>query len=225
MMPSGLSSPPALELKQITKRYPLVLANDRIDLELRWGEILALVGENGAGKSTLMKIVYGLVSPDQGEIWVDGHPVAIGSSQDAIRLGSGMVHQHFMVVDSLTVVENVILGAEPGHRLHVNYRQARAEVLHLIEALGLVLDPDARLEELPVGMQQRVEILKTLYRKARILVLDEPTAVLTPHEAEDLFRFLRQFVARGGAAIFISHKLEEVMQISDRITVIRDGRG
>lgn len=217
-------SPTALQLRGITKRYPLVLANDHIDLEVSWGEILALMGENGAGKSTLMKIVYGLVTPDQGEIWVNGERAQISSPVDAIGLGIGMVHQHFMLVDPLSVMENVILGAEPGQGLAVDYRRARAEVVRLIEELGLNLDPEARIEELPVGVQQRVEILKTLYRQARILVLDEPTAVLTPQEAEDLFRFLRRFVDQGGAAILISHKLEEVMQISQRITVIRDGR-
>jgi len=218
-------SPIALQLRGITKRYPLVLANDHIDLEVRWGEILALMGENGAGKSTLMKIVYGLVTPDQGEIWVNGERAQIASPVDAIRLGIGMVHQHFMLVDPLSVMENVILGSEPGQGWAVDYRRARAEVVRLIEDLGLDLDPEARIEDLPVGVQQRVEILKTLYRQARILVLDEPTAVLTPQEAEDLFRFLRRFVDQGGAAILISHKLGEVMQVSQRITVIRDGRG
>ncbi len=214
----------ALRLQGITKRYPLVLANDHIDLEVRWGEILALMGENGAGKSTLMKIVYGLVSPDEGSIYVDGQPVSIHSSTDAIRLGIGMVHQHFMLVDPLTVVENVILGAEPGNRLQVDFRQARAQVAQVIAEMGFDLDPDARIEDLPVGLQQRVEILKTIYRKARILILDEPTAVLTPQEASELFAFLRRFTQQGGAVIFISHKLNEVMQISDRITVIRDGK-
>ncbi|MEN9231479.1 MAG: ABC transporter ATP-binding protein [Thermostichus sp. DG02_5_bins_236] len=214
----------ALQLQGITKRYPLVLANDHIDLEVRWGEILALMGENGAGKSTLMKIVYGLVSPDAGSIWVDGQLVNIHSPTDAIRLGIGMVHQHFMLVDPLTVVENVILGAEPGHPLQVDFRQARAEVTRLIAEMGFDLDPEARIEDLPVGLQQRVEILKTIYRKARILILDEPTAVLTPQEAGELFAFLRRFTQQGGAVIFISHKLKEVMQLSDRITVIRDGK-
>ncbi|MEN9221419.1 MAG: ABC transporter ATP-binding protein [Thermostichus sp. BF3_bins_97] len=214
----------ALQLQGITKRYPLVLANDHIDLDVRWGEILALMGENGAGKSTLMKIVYGLVSPDEGSIYVDGQPVRIQSPTDAIRLGIGMVHQHFMLVDPLTVVENVILGAEPGNRLQVDFRQARAQVAQVIAEMGFDLDPDARIEELPVGLQQRVEILKTIYRKARILILDEPTAVLTPQEATELFAFLRRFTQQGGAVIFISHKLKEVLQISDRITVIRDGK-
>ncbi|PIK84713.1 heme ABC transporter ATP-binding protein [Synechococcus sp. 65AY6A5] len=214
----------ALRLQGITKRYPLVLANDHIDLEVRWGEILALMGENGAGKSTLMKIVYGLVSPDEGSIQVDGQPAKIHSPADAIRLGIGMVHQHFMLVDPLTVTENVVLGAEPGHLFQVDFRRARAEVAQLIAEMGFHLDPDARVEDLPVGLQQRVEILKMLYRKARILILDEPTAVLTPQEAGELFAFLRRFARRGGAVIFISHKLKEVMQLADRVTVIRDGK-
>ncbi|MDX2272450.1 MAG: ABC transporter ATP-binding protein [Cyanobacteriota bacterium] len=218
------SSQYALQLRGISKRYPLVLANDNIHLAVKWGEILALVGENGAGKSTLMKIVYGLVSPDQGEIVVDGQVVPIHQPTDAIRLGIGMVHQHFMLVDPLTVVENVILGSEPRQGLTLDYRQAHAQVSQLIRELGFNLDPDARIADLPLGLQQRVEILKTLYRQARILILDEPTAVLTPQEATDLFTFLRKFAAAGGAVIFISHKLAEVLQLSDRVTVIRDGQ-
>ncbi|AEB11736.1 ABC transporter ATP-binding protein [Marinithermus hydrothermalis] len=214
----------ALELRGITKQYPLVLANDDIHLGVRWGEVLALVGENGAGKSTLMKIVYGLVEPDRGEIYVDGKRAEIRGPADAIALGIGMVHQHFMLVDPLSVVDNVILGSEPVQGVSIDYRKARAEVVRLIEELGFDLDPDARIEELPVGLQQRVEILKTLYRKARILILDEPTAVLTPQEAAELFRFLRRYVAQGNAAIIITHKLDEVMEVSDRVTVIRDGR-
>lgn len=215
---------PALELKQISKRYPLVLANDQISLDLRWGEVLAIVGENGAGKSTLMKIVYGLVKPDHGDVLVDGQKVDIRGSADAIGRGIGMVHQHFMLVDPFTVLENVILGAEPVTLRQIDRQRARAEVTALLEELDFNLDLDTPVEELPVGLQQRVEILKALYRKARILILDEPTAVLTPQEATELFRFLRQFVASGGAVIFISHKLAEVIQVSDRVTVIRDGR-
>lgn len=214
----------ALELKQISKRYPLVLANDRIDLELRWGEVLAVVGENGAGKSTLMKIVYGLVKPDQGEIVIDGQRAEIRGSADAIRRGIGMVHQHFMLVDPFSVLENVILGAEPVTMRQIDRNRARTEVAALLRELDFDLELDTPVEELPVGLQQRVEILKALYRKARILILDEPTAVLTPQEATDLFHFLRQFVAGGGAVIFISHKLAEVIEVSDRVTVIRDGR-
>ncbi|WP_457630245.1 ABC transporter ATP-binding protein [Oceanithermus sp.] len=214
----------ALELKNITKRYPLVLANDHISLGVKWGEVLALVGENGAGKSTLMKIVYGLVTPDEGEIYVDGRRVDIKQPADAISLGIGMVHQHFMLVDTLSVLDNVILGMEPKQGIAIDYATARKKVQSLIDELGFDLDPDAIIEELPVGAQQRVEILKTLYRDARILILDEPTAVLTPQEVDELFKFLREFAARGHAIILITHKLDEVMEVSDRVTVIRDGK-
>ncbi|GIW30979.1 MAG: sugar ABC transporter ATP-binding protein [Meiothermus sp.] len=214
----------ALELRNITKRYPLVLANDRISLDVRWGEVLAVVGENGAGKSTLMKIVYGLVKPDQGEIWVDGQKVQITEPGDAIGLGIGMVHQHFMLVDPFTVLENVILGSEPTQGGQLNLARARAEVEALMRDLEFDLPLDTPVEELPVGLQQRVEILKALYRKAKILILDEPTAVLTPQEADELFDFLRRYVEQGNAVIFISHKLAEVIKLSHRVTVIRDGR-
>ena len=214
----------ALVLKEITKRFPLVLANDRISLDLEWGEVLALVGENGAGKSTLMKIVYGLQPPDAGEMWVDGKPYRPQSPLDAIRAGIGMVHQHFMLVEPFTVLENLVLGLEPGSPLFLDLEAARRKATALMEALGFEVPLDERVENLPVGLQQRVEILKALYREARILILDEPTAVLTPQEAEELFRFLREYVARGNAAIFISHKLKEVLAVSDRVTVIRDGK-
>ena len=213
-----------MELKNITKRYPLVLANDHISLGVKWGEVLALVGENGAGKSTLMKIVYGLVTPDEGEIYVDGKKVDIKQPSDAIELGIGMVHQHFMLVDTLSVLDNVILGMEPRQGMAIDYATARKKVVELIEELGFDLDPDAIIEELPVGAQQRVEILKTLYRDARILILDEPTAVLTPQEVDELFKFLREFAEKGHAIILITHKLDEVMEVSDRVTVIRDGK-
>ena len=215
----------ALVLKEITKRFPLVLANDRISLDLEWGEVLALVGENGAGKSTLMKIVYGLQPPDAGEMWVDGKPYRPQSPLDAIRAGIGMVHQHFMLVEPFTVLENLVLGLEPGSPLFLDLEAApRCMPTALMEALGFEVPLDERVENLPVGLQQRVEILKALYREARILILDEPTAVLTPQEAEELFRFLREYVARGNAAIFNSHKLKEVLAVSDRVTVIRDGK-
>lgn len=214
----------ALELKSITKRYPLVLANDGISLEVRWGEVLAVVGENGAGKSTLMKAVYGLVKPDQGEIWANGQKVHITEPGDAIAQGIGMVHQHFMLIDPFTVLENVILGSEPKQGAQLNLAQARTEVAALMKDLEFNLPLDTPVEELPVGLQQRVEILKALYRKAKILILDEPTAVLTPQEADELFDFLRRFVDQGNAVIFISHKLAEVIKLSDRVTVIRDGR-
>ncbi|RIH82394.1 Xylose import ATP-binding protein XylG [Meiothermus luteus] len=224
MDPEAVKGAVALELRNITKRYPLVLANDRISLQVRWGEVLAVVGENGAGKSTLMKIVYGLVRPDQGEILVDGQPAQITEPREAIALGIGMVHQHFMLVDPFTVLENIVLGAEPRQGAQIDLVRARAEVGALMRELEFNLPLDTPVEELPVGLQQRVEILKALYRKARILILDEPTAVLTPQEADELFAFLRRYVAQGNAVIFISHKLAEVIKLSDRVTVIRDGR-
>ncbi|MGQ9735152.1 MAG: ABC transporter ATP-binding protein [Thermaceae bacterium] len=214
----------ALVLKGITKRFPLVVANDHVDLDLHWGEILALVGENGAGKSTLMKIVYGLQAPDEGAMWVGGKPYRPQSPKDAIRAGIGMVHQHFMLVDPFTVLENLVLGLEPGSPLRMDLDRAKREISTLMEALGFQVPLEERVENLPVGLQQRVEILKALYRRARILILDEPTAVLTPQEAEELFRFLRAYAAQGNAVIFISHKLKEVLQVSHRVTVIRDGR-
>ncbi|GAB4214931.1 MAG: ABC transporter ATP-binding protein [Synechococcales cyanobacterium] len=221
---SSVGPTPILHLTGISKRYPLVLANDHIDLTLYPGEILALVGENGAGKSTLMKIIYGLVQPDQGTIAVQGQPVTIPTPTAAIRLGIGMVHQHFMLVEPLTVLENVILGLEPHRQGTINLAQARQQITTLVEELGFRLDLQARITDLPVGLRQQVEILKALYRQARILILDEPTAVLTPSEAQDLFAFLRRFVEKQGSVIFISHKLDEVLAVADRITVIRDGR-
>ncbi|MDX2006968.1 MAG: ABC transporter ATP-binding protein [Meiothermus sp.] len=221
---SGQIGSPALELKNITKRYPLVLANDNISLIVNWGEVLAVVGENGAGKSTLMKIVYGLVKPDRGEIWVDGKKVGVTGPADAIAQGIGMVHQHFMLVDPFTVLENIVLGSEPTQGAQLDMAKARAEVEALMKDLEFDLPLDTPVEELSVGLQQRVEILKALYRKAQILILDEPTAVLTPQEADELFEFLKRFAAQGRAIIFISHKLGEVIKLSNRVTTIRDGR-
>ncbi|WP_291426293.1 ABC transporter ATP-binding protein [Deinococcus sp.] len=218
-------SPMALELRGITKRFPLVLANDDISLQVNWGSVHALCGENGAGKSTLMKIVYGAQPPSSGEIVVDGQVVTFSSPADAIAKGIGMVFQHFQLVDTLTVTENVILGAEPTQGISINYGAARRRVAELVAQFGFGLNPDALVGELPVGQQQKVEILKTLYRGARILILDEPTAVLTPSETDELFEFLKtQYAASGNAVIFISHKLNEVLHISDTISVIRDGR-
>jgi len=215
----------AIELRGITKRFPLVLANDNISMQVKWGSVHALVGENGAGKSTLMKILYGMQPPTSGEILVDGQPVTLHDPKDAIRLGIGMVHQHFMLIDPLTVTENVILGAEPTTGTSIDYASARKRVAELIRQFNFDLDPDARIEDLPVGLQQKVEILKTLYRGARILILDEPTAVLTPNETEELFAFLKNdYAAQGNSVIFISHKLQEVLEISDEISVIRDGK-
>ncbi|ADV67600.1 ABC transporter ATP-binding protein [Deinococcus maricopensis] len=215
----------AIELRGITKRFPLVLANDNISMTVKWGSIHALCGENGAGKSTLMKILYGVQPPTSGEILVDGQVVNLQEPNDAIKLGIGMVFQHFMLVEPLTVTENVILGLEPGSPLALNYNAARKRVAELIKQFNFDLSPDDKIEDLPVGLQQKVEILKTLYRGARILILDEPTAVLTPNETEELFEFLKnQYTKAGNSVIFISHKLQEVLEISDEISVIRDGK-
>ena len=216
---------PALELRGITKRFGPVVANDRVDFDLRPGEVHALLGENGAGKSTLMSILYGLYHPDEGEVLVDGKPVRVDSPAKAIEIGIGMVHQHFMLVPVMTVTENIVLGNEPrrgGGLLDV--REGAARVRELSERYGLVVDPDALIEDVTVGTQQRVEILKTLYRDARILVLDEPTAVLTAQEANELFEVLNALKADGVAIVFISHKLGEVLEIADRVTVLRRGK-
>jgi len=214
-----------LELRGITKRFPGVLANDQIDLTLEQGEILALLGENGAGKTTLMNILYGLYQPDHGEIFVKGNPVAVHSPSDAIAAGVGMVHQHFMLIPVFTVAENVMLGEEairPGGIL--NRQSASQKIREISEQFNLQVDPDTYIRDLPVGVQQRVEIIKLLYRQADILILDEPTAVLTPQEADELFKIMRSLTERGKSIIFITHKLREVLEISDRITVIRRGK-
>ncbi len=214
-----------LEMHGITKRYPGVLANDAIDLDLRSGEIHALLGENGAGKSTLMNILYGLAVPDEGSILIDGKPVEILGPHDAIDRGISMVHQHFMLVPVLSVAENILLGAETmANPVFLDRNEARRRIVALGRQFGFEIDPDARIENLSVGWQQRVEILKALYRMARILVLDEPTAVLTPQETEEIFLVLRRLAAEGHSIIFISHKLYEVLEIADRITVIRRGK-
>ena len=214
----------AVSMQNITKRFPLVLANDSVDFDLKWGEVHALIGENGAGKSTLMKILYGLQGPDEGTIHVDGKEVTFGSPKDAIKLGIGMVHQHFMLVEPLSVAENLVLGSEPMAGIALNYGAARKRTRELIEQFGFDIDADTKIEDLPVGYQQQVEILKTLYRNARILIMDEPTAVLTPQETRGLFKFVRDFAEAGNAVIFISHKLDEVMEICDRMSVMRDGQ-
>ena len=224
--PTAGSARPVLAMRGITKRFGTgTLANDSIDLDLRHGEIHALLGENGAGKTTLMNILYGLVSPDAGEILIDGEPVTIRDPADAIARGIGMVHQHFMLVPVLTVAENVILGQEittAGQILDL--REASRRIRELAARLGFDVDPAARVSRLSVGQQQRVEILKAVYRQARILVLDEPTAVLTPQETREIFAVLRKLRDDGASIVFISHKLDEAHDIADRITVIRRGK-
>src|SRR5688572_8491766 len=208
----------------ITKRFPGVLANSEINLTLHKGEILALLGENGAGKSTLMNILYGLYHPDKGEIVLNGKPVRIASPRDAIDLGIGMVHQHFMLIPVMTVAENIVLANEPTKGPFLDLAGAEERVRELSTQFGLAVRPDARVASISVGMQQRAEILKALYRGADILILDEPTAVLTPQEARELFEIVRSLQTEGKSLIFISHKLNEVLEIADRITVLRQGK-
>ncbi|MFN2470051.1 MAG: ABC transporter ATP-binding protein [Gaiellaceae bacterium] len=217
--------PPVLELRGITKRFPGIVANDAIDFNLRRGEVHALLGENGAGKSTLMNVVYGLYRPDEGEIAIKGKPVTMHSASDAIRQGIGMVHQHFMLIPVMTVAENIVLATEPTQAgVMLDTRAAEARVRDLAATFRFSVDPHARIQNIGVGQQQRVEILKALYRGAEILILDEPTAVLTPQEATDLFGILRTLTQQGMSVIFISHKLHEVLEIADRITVLRRGK-
>lgn len=217
--------PPVLELKGITKRFPGILANDHIDLRLEKGEILALLGENGAGKSTLMNILYGLYQPDEGSFFINGQPVEIHGPMDAIHAGIGMVHQHFMLIPVFSVTENVMLGEESVQMGGILDKQsAAARITEIADTYGLSLDPKALVRDLPVGIQQRVEIVKLLYRNANILIFDEPTAVLTPQEADDLFRVMKSLTDQGKSIIFITHKLREVLEYSDRIMVIRRGK-
>ena len=216
---------PALEMRHITKRFPGVVANDGIDLSIRPGEIHALLGENGAGKSTLMNILYGLLTPDEGEILMDGQPVHISGPSDAIARGIGMVHQHFMLVPVFSVAENIVLGNETmANAVFLDVHKSEGRIRQLANQLGFEIDPDATVGDLSVGIQQRIEILKALYRGAKVLILDEPTAVLTPQETVEIFQVLRRLAAEGTSIVFISHKLYEVLEIADRITVIRRGR-
>lgn len=213
-----------ITLKNITKYFPGTIANDHIDLTLAGGEVLALFGENGAGKTTLMSVLYGLYQPDEGEIFIKGEQVKIRSPHDAMEYGIGMIHQHFTLVPVHTVVENIILGTEQASLKYLNIEEKVKKIEKIGNKYGLEVDPFAIIRQLPVGMQQRVEIIKALYKNAQILIMDEPTSVLTPQETEKLFNFIRDFKAKGHSVIFISHKLNEVMEIADRITVLRDGK-
>jgi len=213
-----------LELRQITKRFGDVLANDHVNIVVKPGTIHAIVGENGAGKSTAMRIAYGFYTADSGEILVDGQVRDIKSPHDAIALGIGMVHQHFMLVETMTVAENIVLGAEPGSSFALDLKSAAAQIRQLSEEFKLAVNPNEPVEHLSVGQQQRVELLKALYRHAKLLILDEPTAVLTPLEVEEFFGILRRMRAQGKTVIIITHKLSEVLAISDEVTVMRDGK-
>ncbi|MCM3870109.1 MAG: ABC transporter ATP-binding protein [Pyrinomonadaceae bacterium] len=213
-----------IELRQITKRFGAVLANDKVNVVVKPGTIHAIVGENGAGKSTAMRIAYGFYKAEDGEILVDGQVHSIETPHDAIALGIGMVHQHFMLVDTMTVAENIVLGAEPGSVVALDLGKASVEIRRLSEEFKLAVNPDAVIENLSVGQQQRVELMKALYRHARLLILDEPTAVLTPQEVEEFFSILRRMREQGKTVVIITHKLAEVLAISDEVTVMRDGR-
>lgn len=224
LLPSGLPRIDSMEMRGIVKRFPGVLANDQVNFDVKTGEIHALLGENGAGKSTLMKILYGLYQPDEGQILLNGKPIQIHSPSDSIQYGIGMIHQHFMLVDSLTVAENVALGLKSKREPRLDLKEVRTRIRELADSYGLQVDPNATVSSLAVGQQQRVEIIKALYRGAALLVLDEPTAVLTPQEVDDLFVIFKQMAADGHALIFISHKLHEIFALTDRVTVLRDGQ-
>lgn len=219
-----METPYAIEMLNITKRFPGIIANDNITLQLRRGEILALLGENGAGKSTLMSVLFGLYQADEGVIRKDGVEVTIKDPNDANALGIGMVHQHFKLVQCFTVLQNIILGVEETEHGFLKMDKARAKVLSLSEKYGLFVDPDALIEDITVGMQQRTEILKMLYRDNEILIFDEPTAVLTPQEIHELMQIMKNLAAEGKSILFISHKLNEIMEVADRVTVLRRGK-
>ena len=213
-----------IEMLHITKRFPGIIANDDISLQLKKGEIHALLGENGAGKSTLMSVLFGLYQPEEGEIRKDGAKVEIHDPNDANALGIGMVHQHFKLVECFSVLDNIILGVEPNKMGFLQKKEAREKVIALSEKYGLRVDPDAIIEDITVGMQQRTEILKMLYRDNEILIFDEPTAVLTPQEIEELMQIMRNLAKEGKSILFISHKLNEIMSVADRCTVLRKGK-
>src|SRR5207253_445796 len=213
-----------IELRNITKRFGAVLANDRVSIKVEPGTIHAIVGENGAGKSTAMRIAYGFYTADSGEIVIDGQVREVRTPHDAIALGVGMVHQHFMLVEPMTVAENIVLGAEPGSATSLDLRRAADEIRKVSAEFKLAVNPNATIESLSVGQQQRVELLKALYRHAQLLILDEPTAVLTPQEVEEFFVILRRMREQGKTIVIIPHKLSEVLAISDEVTVMRDGR-
>src|SRR5438128_11445530 len=212
-----------IELRNITKTFGAVLANDRVGFTVEPGTIHAIVGENGAGKSTAMRIAYGFYTADGGEILINGQPVEIRTPHDAIALGIGMVHQHFMLVEPMTVAENIVLGAEPGHATSLDLKKAAEEIRKVSDEFKLAVDPNATIETLSVGQQQRVELLKALYRHAQLLILDEPTAVLTPQEVDEFFTILRRMREQGKTIVIITHKLSEVLAISGNVTVMRDG--
>ncbi|CAM4031493.1 ABC transporter ATP-binding protein [Lederbergia lenta] len=214
-----------IEMLDIRKEFPGIVANDQVTLQVKKGEIHALLGENGAGKSTLMNVLFGLYQPEKGEIRVNGQPAHITSPTIANKLGIGMVHQHFMLVDTFTVTENIILGKEPKSGISIDIKKAEQEVQEISKRYGLAVNPSAKIADISVGMQQRVEILKTLYRGAEILIFDEPTAVLTPQEIKELSQIMKNLIKEGKSIILITHKLKEIMEICDRVTVIRKGRG
>jgi ABC-type uncharacterized transport system ATPase subunit len=224
ILPSGRTRIDSLEMRGITKRFPGVLASDHVDFDVKSGEVHALLGENGAGKSTLMKILYGLYHPDEGEILLNGKSVRISSPTDSINLGIGMIHQHFMLVPTLTVAENVALGLPSSRGALTDLDRVSKRIVELADIYGLKIDPSVFVWQLSVGQQQRVEIIKALYRGAALLILDEPTAVLTPQEVDELFVIMNQMVRDGHGLVFISHKLHEVVEISHRVSVLRDGR-
>ncbi len=221
---SETDADPLIRMEGITKRFPGVLANDSVDFSVQEGEIHALVGENGAGKTTLMKILYGIYSGDVGQIYFEDEPVKIENPKDANNLGIGMVHQHFMLVPPLSVVDNITLGSEIAHRGILDREEGKKRIQNLANDIGFEIDPEAKIEDLSVGVRQRIEILKVLFREAEVLILDEPTAVLTPQEVESLYEILNNLLEQGKTIIFITHKLNEVMDIADRVTVMRDGK-